>query len=46
VLALDLSPDLCPRIAASQAAGTFPQSLAIEDQKAIMVAVDATRGEK
>lgn len=45
LLALDLPPDLCARIAASQAAGTFPQSLATTDLEAIVAASDETRGQ-
>ena len=44
-LALDLSPDLCARIAASQAAGTFPQSLTYVDLEAILTAADVARGQ-
>ena len=44
-LALDLPPDLCARIAASQAAGTFPQSLADADLEAILTAADVARGQ-
>lgn len=46
LLALDLPPDLCARIAASQAAGTFPQSLADADLEAILAASDEERGQK
>lgn len=45
LLALDLPPDLCARIAASQAAGTFPQSLADADLEAIVTASDEARGQ-
>lgn len=44
-LELDLPPDLCARIIASQAAGTFPQSLADADLEAIMAAADVARGQ-
>ena len=44
-LELDLPPDLCARIAAAQAAGTFPQSLADADLEAIVAAGDVARGQ-
>lgn len=45
VLALNLPPGLCARITAAQAAGTFPQSLACADLKAILAAADVGRGQ-
>ena len=44
-LELDLPPDMCARIAAAQAAGTYPQSLADADLEAIVAAGDVTRGQ-
>ena len=44
-LELDLPPDMCARIAAAKAAGTFPQSLADADLEAIVAAGDVTRGQ-
>jgi len=41
---LDLPLDLCARIAAAQAAGTFPQSLRDDDLLAIEAAGDKLRG--
>jgi hypothetical protein len=41
---LDLPPDTCARIAAAQAAGTYPQSLPDGDLLAILHAHDAARG--
>lgn len=41
---LDLPPDLCARIAAAKAAGTFPQSLADADLEAIVAAADKAKG--
>lgn len=46
LLALDLPPDPCALIAASQAAGTFPQALAEADLEAIVTASDEARGQK
>jgi hypothetical protein len=39
-LAFDLPADTCARIAAAQAAGTYPQSLSDEDLMAIVAAAD------
>lgn len=43
-LDLDLPPDMCTRIIAVKAAGTFPQSLADADLEAIVAAADKAKG--
>lgn len=43
-LEFDLLPDICARIMAAKAAGTFPQSLADADLEAIVRAADVARG--
>lgn len=45
-LDLDLPPDLCARIAAAKAAGTFPQALGAADLEAIVALGDVIRGRK
>lgn len=42
---LDLAPDILLRIAATQAAGSYPQSLTNADLEAILAAVDKARGQ-
>ncbi|MDP3960678.1 MAG: hypothetical protein Q8Q26_11585 [Pseudorhodobacter sp.] len=43
-LELDLPPDLCARIAAAKAAGTFPRGLSDADIDDILAADDKARG--
>lgn len=43
-LDLDLPPDMCERIEAAQAAGTFPQSLSDDDLRAVVDAADVAKG--
>ena len=45
VLNIDLAPDLEARVTAAQAAGTFPQSLATDDLRSVLRAVQAAQGE-
>ncbi len=42
---LDLPPDLCARIGAAKAAGTFPQSLSDDDLMTVVHAADVERGQ-
>lgn len=44
MLDLDLHPDLCARIDAAKAAGTFPQSLSDDDLMTVIHAADVARG--
>ena len=44
VLYLDLPPDVCARIDAAKAAGTYPESLSDDDSLAIVHAADKARG--
>ena len=44
MLDLDLPPDLCTRIDAAKAAGTFPQSLSDDDLMTVIHAADVARG--
>ena len=44
VLELDMPPDLCARIDAAKAAGTFPQSLSDDDVMTVIHAADVARG--
>jgi len=41
--AIDLPADICARVAASRASGTFPKSLADADLEAIVAAADKKR---
>lgn len=40
---IDLPPDLCARINAAQAAGTFPQSLSTDDLMVVQHAMDLAK---
>lgn len=43
-LELDLPPDLCARMDAEMAAGTWPEGLSDDDQMLIVHALDKARG--
>jgi hypothetical protein len=42
-LDIDLPPDLCARINAAQAAGTFPQSLSTDDLMVVQHAINLVK---
>jgi len=45
-LDLDLPPDICERIITAKTAGTFPQSLSLDDLRAVSRAMGFAQGLK